>query len=241
MDVMLALHLWPHLPHGTVGVKYGAVTASCDDFTFEIEGKGGHSARPHQAVDAIAISGQILQALSMLVTKANNPVDPVVVHVGKIQGGTANNVIADRVVLEGTTRAVSFETRKKLRNQLIQLVEAVASSFGGTAKVHFTEGHPPVVNDERLTRMVEEGAKEILGSNRVLRLQDPSMGADDFGAFAEIVPSTYFRLGVDRGDGQAYDLHHPHFQFDDSIIPIGVKLFTWIVLSRLQEGVEKRC
>lgn len=234
IDGMLALHLWPHLPHGNVGVKYGAVTASCDDFIIEIEGKGGHSARPHQSIDAIAISTQILQALSLMVTKAHNPVDPIIVHVGKIQGGTASNVVADRVFLEGTTRAVSLVTRSNLKKQLTNLVESIAASFGGRAYVHFTDGHSPVVNDENITRAIEESAVELLGVDSVHLLKEPSMGADDFGAFAERVPSTYFRLGVRPKEGPVYDLHHPKFQFDDSIIPIGVKLFTWTVLSRLQ-------
>ncbi|MFY0545636.1 M20 metallopeptidase family protein [Brevibacillus sp. H7] len=241
IDGMLGLHLWPHLPHGTVGVKYGAVTASCDDFVIEIEGKGGHSARPHQSVDAIAISAQVLQALSVLVTKGNNPVDPVVVHVGKIQGGTASNVVADRVVMEGTARAVALETRRKLKSQLIQWAESIAASFGGKATVQYTEGHPPVINDERMTRALEESAAEILGPGSVRLLKEPSMGADDFGAFAEKVPSTYFRLGVGQEGRPVYDLHHPQFQFDDSIIPIGVKVLVWTVLSRLQKGAETGC
>lgn len=236
---MLALHLWPHLPFGSVGVRTGAITASCDDFRIEIEGKGGHSARPHHAVDAIAISSQILQALSLLVSKNTNPVDPVVVHVGKIQGGTANNIVADRVVLEGTTRTVSRETRKKLRSQFIALVEGIAEAYGAKAKIMYAEGLPPVINDPLLTDCVKQCAAELLGDSRVYVLLEPSMGADDFGAFAEQVPSTYFRLGIQQADRPVYDLHHPQFQFDQEIIPIGVKLFTHTVLTLLLDKGEK--
>lgn len=238
VDHMLALHLWPHLPHGTIGVKTGPVTASCDDFVIEIEGKGGHSARPHQSIDAIAISGQVLQALSFYVTKAHNPVEPVVIHVGKIQGGTASNIVADRVVLEGTTRAVSPFSRQKLQAELTQLVEGVANTYGGKSKVTFTEGHPPVINDDRVTRVLEKGAIELLGPSGVHVLKEPSLGADDFGAFAERVPSVYFRLGVTKEGLPRVDLHHPAFQFDDSIIPIGVKLFTWTALKLLANRSE---
>lgn len=241
IDEMIALHLWPHLPHGTIGVRYGAITASCDDFVIEIEGKGGHSARPHQAIDAITISSQIIQALHTLVTKANNPVEPVVVHVGKIAGGTASNVVASHVVLEGTIRTVTFETRKKIKSQFIDLCENIAKSFGGKAKVQYIDGHPPVINSESVTRAVEESAKEILGPEKVVYLKEPSMGADDFGAFAEKVPSTYFRLGTALVEKTVYDLHHPKFEFDESIIPIGTQLFTHIILSKLQKGVDKSC
>ncbi|MED3562789.1 M20 family metallopeptidase [Bacillus xiapuensis] len=241
IDAMLALHLWPHLPHGTIGVKYGAITASCDDFTIEILGKSGHSARPHQAIDAITISTQILQALHTLVTKSSNPVEPVVVHIGKINGGTASNIVADKVVLEGTTRAVTFETREKLKSQLIDLCESIAKSFGGKATVHYKDGHPPVINSDWVTRTVEESAIELFGPEKVVHLKEPSMGADDFGAFAQIVPSTYFRLGIALEEKKAFDLHHPQFEFDESIIPIGVQLFTSTVLNKLSRGVEEKC
>ncbi|MBU8878486.1 amidohydrolase [Bacillus sp. FJAT-29790] len=239
VDGMLALHLWPHLPHGTIGVRYGAITASCDDFIIEIEGKGGHSARPHQAIDAITISSQILQALHTLVTKSSSPVEPVVVHVGKIHGGTASNIVADHVVLEGTTRAVTCESRKRLKTQLIDLCENLAKSFGGKARVQYKDGHPPVINSEWMTRAVEESAIEFFGDQKLVHLKEPSMGADDFGAFAEKVPSTYFRLGTAQADQQVFDLHHPQFEFHDSVISIGVQLFTFVVFSRLQKGVEK--
>lgn len=241
IDGMLALHLWPHLPHGTIGIKYGAITASCDDFKIEIEGKGGHSARPHQAVDAIMISSQMIQALHTLVTKSSNPVEPVVVHIGKITGGTASNIVADKVVLEGTTRAVTFESRKRLKTQLIDLCESLAKSFGGKASIHYSDGHPPVINTEWVTKAVEESAVKLLGSEKVVHLKDPSMGADDFGAFAQIVPSTYFRLGTAISGKQAFDLHHPQFKFDESIIPIGIRIFTSTVLNKLSKGVEDKC
>jgi len=236
VDAMLALHLWPHLPLGTIGVKYGTVTASCDDFSIEIAGKAGHSARPHQCVDAIAISAQVLQALSLLVTKEHNPIDPVVVHVGTIHGGTASNVVADRVVLTGTARTVSNETREMLKQRLSRLAVNTAITFGGTAHVRFTEGHPPVINDDRITRAVEESAAEILGPGSVQVLTEPSMGADDFGAFSQRVPSAYIRLGVGQEGLPVYDLHHPQFQFDDAVIPIGVKVLVWTLRSRLLKG-----
>ncbi len=236
VDEILALHLWPHLPLGTIGIKYDAITASCDNFIIEIEGKGGHSARPHQGVAAIAISGAVLQALSLIVTKGSNPVEPVVVHVGKINGGSASNVIADRVVMEGTTRAVSMETREKVKAQLIQLVEGIAESCGAKARIAYQFSHPPVINDQALTRTVEESARELLGHEAVQLLKEPSMGADDFGAFTAKIPGTYFRLGIKQADTVCYDLHHPQFSFDEQVIAVGVKMFTYTVLKRLQRG-----
>ncbi len=237
VDCMLALHLWPHLPHGTIGIRYGAVTASCDDFIIEVNGKSGHSARPHQAIDAITISSQIVQALHTLVTKANSPVEPVVVHIGKINGGKASNIVADQVILEGTTRAVSFETRTQLKIQLTELCENIAKSFGGKASVRFKEdAHPPVINSEWVTQIVEKTANELFEPEKVVLLHEPSMGADDFGAFAEKVPSTYFRLGTAMKGKEAFDLHHPKFEFDESVMLTGIELFTSVVLNKMQRG-----
>lgn len=235
LDGMLALHLWPHLPFGSVGIKYGAVTASCDDFIIEIEGRGGHCARPHQGIDAIAVSAQILHAHTILVTKGNNPVDPIVIHVGKINGGTASNAVADRVIMEGTVRTLSPETRKNVQSQLSLMIKGIAESYGATARITFAVGHPAVINDQWLTGCVEDCAKELLGPDAVCVLKEPSMGADDFGAFAERIPSAYFRLGIRREDRPCFDLHHPQFQFDDDIIPLGVKIFVYTLLTRLQK------
>lgn len=235
VDEMFALHLWPHLPLGTVGVKYEAITASCDDFIIEVEGKGGHSARPHQAVDAIAISAQIIQALQTLVTKTTNPVEPVVVHVGKINGGSASSVVADRVVIEGTTRAVTKENRNRLSKEVTEISKNIAKTFGGNAKVEYIESHPPVINSKDVTESLELFATELFGPSRVVQLKEPSMGADDFGSFAEIVPSTYFRLGIVEEGKPVYDLHHPKFEFHDSIIKEGVELFTYVVMRKLQK------
>lgn len=236
VDCMVALHLWPQLPLGSVGVKYGPVTAACEEFVIVIKGKAGHSARPHQAIDAISISAQILHALSFLVTKGSNPVEPIVIHVGKIQGGTASNIVADRVVLEGTMRTVTQEARIKLKRQVSQLVERIVDVHDARAIITYTDGTPPVINDDRLTKCLEESTRDLLGSSNLFVLKEPSMGADDFGNFAEKVPSTYFRLGIRKEDQEIFDLHHPQFQFDDQVIPIGVKVLVSFVSRLLQKG-----
>jgi amidohydrolase len=235
VNEMLALHLWPHIPFGTVGVKDGAITASCDQFKIVINGKSGHSARPHQGIDAIAISSHVIQALLHLVVKENNPLDPIVVHVGKINGGVASNVIADKVVIEGTLRCLVKDTRKRIKERVIQLVQNVVESYGGKAEVMFANGHPAVINDDNVTKLVEEAVLELYGEDALIRLKEPSMGADDFGSFAEQVPSTYFRLGIKKENELCYDLHHPQFQFDERIIAIGIEVFTLSVLKRLEE------
>jgi len=235
VNEMLALHLWPHIPFGTIGVKDGPITASCDQFKIMIKGKSGHSARPHQAIDAIAISTHVIQALSHLVVKENNPIDPIVIHIGKISGGVASNVVADGVMMEGTLRSLVKDNRVRVKERLIQLVQNLVESYGGKAEVMYADGHPAVINDKKVTKVVAESVKELYGEEALVRLKEPSMGGDDFGAFAERVPSTYFRLGIKKENELCYDLHHPQFQFDERIIAVGVEVFTLSVLKRLVE------
>jgi amidohydrolase len=236
IDAAVALHLWPHLPFGSVGIKEGGVTAACDDFTIEIVGKAGHGARPHQAVDAIAIGAEVIQSFQYLAVKMNNPIEPLVIHVGKIQGGTASNVIADRLTLEGTIRTLSESVRVAVKEKFLRLVSGIAEQYGGRANISYRDGNPAVWNDPRVIGVFKKSAAKIVGDANVLVLPHPSMGADDFGYFAREVPSVYFRLGIRQEGVEAYDLHHPKFSFDEAIIPIGAKLLTQTAITWLQEG-----
>lgn len=225
IKAVVGLHLWPHIPFGAIGIKQGSITASCDDFKIVIKGQGGHSARPHQAVDAIAISAQLIQNLQTLTAKSFNPVTPMVIHVGKITGGEASNVVADTVIMEGTVRALQSDVREKLRTEIEKVCKAAEVQWDATVDTKFILGAPPIENDMFITTEFEKMAIELLGNEFVLELKDPSMGADDFGYFSAAVPSLYFRLGIKKDNEQSYDLHHPKFHFDDTVLATGVNLF----------------
>ncbi|GKV57272.1 peptidase M20 [Sporosarcina sp. NCCP-2222] len=225
LDAVIGLHLWPYLPFGSVGVKTGSMTASCDDFKIVIKGKGGHSARPHEAVDAITIATQLIQNLQSITAKSFNPVHPMVIHVGKIVGGEASNVVADTVTLEGTVRALQPDVRKKLQTEVEKVCRAAECLWDANVTVEFVLGAPPIENDRLIANEFEAMAKELLGEEQVFELKDPSMGADDFGYFSEAVPSFYFRLGIKKEGEVSYDLHHPKFHFDDQVLAVGVNLY----------------
>lgn len=235
VEKMVALHLWPYIPFGSVGVRSGPMTASCDDFTITVYGKSGHSARPHEGIDAINISMRIMQALEHLVLKMNDPLDPVVVHIGKIHGGSARNIIAERTVLEGTCRALTLESRQRLRAEITRLAKEVAHLYNAKAEVVFDEGIAPVYNDETVTNVVHRAVTDLLGADKVVELAKPSLGADDFGEFSAVVPSTYFRLGIKKNDEPVYSLHHPQFNFDDTLLATGAAIFAYIALHLLED------
>ncbi|WP_438315750.1 M20 metallopeptidase family protein [Sporosarcina sp. FA9] len=236
LDAVIGLHLWPYVSQGSIGIKSGSITASCDDFEIVIKGKGGHSARPHQAIDAIAISAQVIQNLQTIVAKSFNPVHPVVIHIGKINGGEASNIVADKVTLEGTMRALVPEVRARLQEEIMKVCQAAEVQWGATVAVKFVLGAPPINNDPEITSSFEETARQLLGENNVVQLLEPSMGADDFGYFSERVPSLYFRLGIKKEKEIAYDLHHPEFHFDDSVLATGVNLYVNYAITFLKNA-----
>lgn len=233
IESVVALHLWPKLPLGSIGVKTDAVTASCDDFEIEVIGEGGHAARPHEATDAIAIAVDIIHSLKYLATKRTNPVEPVLIHVGTFHGGDAANVVADKATISGTIRCISPETRKKIKRDFHHLVTGIAEQYGGKVNIRFIDGHPPVINDEAVTGRLVNAAILHIGRENILTLTHPSMGADDFGFFSERVPTAYFRLGIQEEGKPIYDLHHPKFYFSEKVIPIGAKIVTQYALDSL--------
>lgn len=241
VDWMIALHLWPYIPFGSIGIRSGSMTASCDDFTITINGKSGHSARPHEGVDAIDVSMRIMQAIEHLVIKMNNPLDPIVVHIGKITGGSARNIIAEKVILEGTSRALTLDSRTKIKEEIERISKEVAETFNATAEIHYTEGNAPVINDVDVTSLVGEAATELWGEDRVVELPQPSLGADDFGEFSLEVPSTYFRLGIKKEDEAVYSLHHPKFSFDDTLLSIGAATFAYIAVKATENSEGHSC
>ncbi len=223
VTAILSLHVFPSITAGTIGVRYGALTAAADDLEIEIVGESGHGARPHEAVDAIWIASQVITNLQQAISRTQNPLRPVVLSIGQINGGRAPNVIADRVKLLGTVRSLHPETRANLPNWITKIVASVCDSYGARYHINYRPGVPSVQNDLALSQLVQTAAEEAFGSDRVLVLTEPSLGAEDFSMYLEHAPGTMFRLGVGYKDRALnYPLHHPLFDVDESAIFTGV-------------------
>ncbi|MBO3458516.1 M20 family metallopeptidase [Aetokthonos hydrillicola Thurmond2011] len=220
---ILGVHVFPSIPAGSIGVRYGALTAAADDLEIIIIGESGHGARPHEAVDAIWIASQVITTLQQAISRTQNPLRPVVVSIGQINGGRAPNVIADQVKLLGTVRSLHPETRANLPNWIEQIVANVCNSYGAKYEVNYRRGVPSVQNDYSLTQLLQVSAEEAWGSDRVQVLPEPSLGAEDFSVYLEHAPGSMFRLGVGFKDRTTnYPLHHPQFEIDESAIVTGV-------------------
>ena len=219
---ILGVHVWPNIPAGQVGIRYGVLTAAADHLEITIVGESGHGGRPHEAIDAIWIAAQVITTLQQAISRTQNPLRPVVLSIGKISGGKAPNVIADRVKLVGMVRSLHPETHAALPEWIEQIVANVCRSYGARCEVSYTRGVPSVQNDPPLTQLVEKAAVEAWGSLSVQILPEPSLGAEDFSVYLERAPGMMFRLGVGRENGSNYPLHHPEFNADESAIVTGV-------------------
>ena len=230
IDAFFALHAWPYLPVGTIGLKRGAMMAAIDDFEIVIHGKSGHAAHPLAAIDPVLISAHVITAVQSLVTRERHGADPAVISVTMIHGGTADNVIPAEVKLGGTIRTMQSETRERLTRRFTELVQGVAQSFGGRAEVILDPGYPSLVNDEHMVDLVEKVAGEIVGSSKVVELKEPSMGGEDFAYYLQKYPGAMFRLGV----GPAPSLHSDTFNFNDEALETGMMMMASLAMKVLE-------
>lgn len=222
VDVVIALHVDGSLDKGHIRVGDGGVGAAVDTFRAYILGQGGHGAYPHQAIDPIWLTTHVLNALYALPSRRVAPLQPSVVSVGVIRGGSADNVIPDAVYLEGTLRSFSDEVRE----QLIQEVEhamTVTRALGGDYQLEIERGYPATFNDPRVVGWLRQVGSDLLGSERVGSDQK-TMGAEDFSYMAQVARGAMFRLGVKLPGGAARYLHTSTFDLDEEALSIGAAL-----------------
>lgn len=219
---VLGVHVLPSIPGGSVGIRYGALTAAADDLEITIVGESGHGARPHEATDAIWIAAQVVTTLQQAISRTQNPLRPVVLTIGQIQGGRAPNVIADQVRMLGTVRSLHPETSENLPGWIEQIVARVCETYGARYEMNYRRGVPSVQNDPSLTQIVEGAAMEAWGSDRVQILPEPSLGAEDFSLYLDHAPGMMFRLGVATDSQPNHPLHHPQFLVNEAAIVTGV-------------------
>ncbi|MEM7793889.1 MAG: M20 family metallopeptidase [Cyanobacteria bacterium P01_C01_bin.118] len=219
---IFGVHVFPTIQGGKVGLRRGALTAAADDLEIVIIGESGHGARPHEAIDAIWVASQIMTTLQQAISRQLNPLHPVVVTIGKISGGKAANVIADRVVMQGTVRSLHPDIHAKLPTWIEDIIAGVCQIHGAKYELNYQRRVASVINTESLVQIVANAAQSALGDSRIEWLAQPSMGSEDFALFTEKVPGTMFRLGVGFEDRHNYPLHHPKFEVNEDAIATGV-------------------
>ncbi|MEM9928937.1 MAG: M20 family metallopeptidase [Bacteroidota bacterium] len=229
-------HVHPPLPAGTVGFRPGIYMASTDELYLTVRGRGGHGAMPHNAIDPVVITAQIITAVQQLISRHTDPTLPAVLTFGKIESeGGATNVIPNAVKLQGTLRTLDEAWRKELHVRLKQLVEGMAQSLGGSAELSIAHGYPFLRNDEVLTRWAWEEARKFLGEDRVVELPIRMTG-EDFAFYSHHLPACFYRLGVSNpAKGIGSPVHTDTFNVDESCLETGSGLMAWLAIQRLQK------
>jgi amidohydrolase len=218
VDAVFALHVGPHLPAGKVFTREGGIMAGSDTFTAHVLGSGSHGARPDAGRDAVVLAAHVVLAAQNAVARRISPMSAGVLTFGTVGGGTAENVIADRVRLEGTLRYFDPDVRARLREALNEAL-AVADALGGGHELALREGYPPTLNDPDLTARAMEAARSILGPDGVWEAE-AMMGTEDFAILMEQAPGALLWLGAAPPDGPR-ELHRPDMDLDESVLPIG--------------------
>lgn len=221
VDGIVGLHLWPDLPTGRFGVKAGTVMASMDHVGITVHGRAGHGAAPHQGVDAILAASHVLTALQALVSRETDPAEPIVLGMGSIRGGSLPNIIADRVEVRGTVRAVSSGARERMQRRITALAEAVAGGLNARAEVDYEFGYPEAVNDPGLIRRAEDCLAALFGPEAIAPLDRTPMTSEDMAFYMEKVPGAFLLVGA-RGAGFGdHPLHHPQMTIDEAALEYG--------------------
>jgi amidohydrolase len=218
---IFAGHLDRHFPPGVVAVTDGTVNASTDRFEIVIKGRGGHGARPHEALDAVVVGSLLVTALQTIVSREIDPAHPSVVSIGRFDAGEAANVIAARARLEGTIRAQDAETRDHLRQAVARIARAVGELHRAEVDVQLVSGTPPVVNVPAMAAIARDAARSALGPDSVAALHKANMGGEDFARFLEHVPGCYVRIGGRLVERESYPAHSSRFDFDEAALGSG--------------------
>jgi amidohydrolase len=220
VDAVFGLHVGAHLPAGLVFVRDGPIMAGSDTFSAAIEGVSSHAARPEEGVDAIVLSAHAILACQHAVARRISPFHPGVLTIGRVQGGVAENIIAERVVLDGTIRYFAQPVRERLRDALRRGL-AVAETMGGRVELDLRDGYPPVVNHPAMTELAVAAASDVAGRDAV-QPAEPIMGAEDFAFLLERAPGSFLWLGAALDPPREH--HHPRFDIDETVLPLGAAI-----------------
>lgn len=229
VDVMIGLHVHPTVETGEFSLttsRYGG--AAADTFNINIIGREGHAAYPHQTIDPITISSHVIIALQSIVSRYVDPLDPVVISIGKIQGGVKSNIIPNEVTLEGTVRTLDMKTRAFIVSQMEKVSTSIVESFGASIQFNYEYGPPSIDNDPAVKEFFAQMITDVFGED-CLKFVKPGMGGEDFAFFSQEVPAVFFRLGTKANEATAYSNHHAKFNVDEQALKFGIAAFVEFV------------
>ena len=242
MESVYGLHNWPGLAVGQISVMAGPVMAGADRFSITVTGRGGHAAMPHQAADSVVAGAALVQSLQTLVARNTEPLEPAVLSVTRFHAGYADNVLPEEALLGGTVRTFSEKQQDLMEAGMQRICQGIAATYAVSIALQFERGYPPTINSAAESALCREVAAKIIGEDNVRSDLKPSMGAEDFAYLLREKPGCYVWLGNGMGEGGCL-LHSPHYDFNDEIIPLGIKYWMRLVERALPlsdlAGLEK--
>lgn len=221
VDAMFGAHVTPEIPVGHMGIRPGKSYAASNPFDIIIRGFGSHGARPHKGIDAIVIACQVVDALQLYISRETDPLDSAVITVGTFHGGAQRNAICDEVTITGIIRTLGPEKRKKTVEAVRRITEGIVQAFGAKADIIIQESYPGVVNDPAMTKFAGDSIARLLGADKLIAVENPSMGTEDFGIFLEHVPGCFYQAGVaNPAKTPTVSLHNSQFNIDEDALPL---------------------
>jgi amidohydrolase len=234
VDEIYGLHNLPTLSAGLTATRYGSLMGSVDRIEIHLEGRGGHGAIPDQSIDPVVCASNIVMALQSIVSREVSPFDPVVVTIGSIKSGEANNVIPHYAKMTGTIRTFDAKIQKQIPERIERIVKQIAEGYKCKAGLKYIEQTPVLINHEECNRHVEQVIDRTIGAERRIEAP-PTLAGEDFSVYLQHVPGCFFWLGsgpaIDAGS--AYGLHHPRYELNEDCISLGASLLAAIAWQKL--------
>lgn len=234
VDVIFGTHLWSTIPVGKMGYRSGPIMAAADQFTIEIQGKGGHGAAPHETVDAIILGTTYIQMIQQIVSRNVNPITPAVITVGSFHAGDAFNIIADKAKIVGTVRTFDETVQNLIIEKLESILKSICEAAGAEYTFDYVKGYPAVINHENETNILVQSAKKIMNSDDLFEME-PQMGGEDFAYYLQKVPGSFFFIGAGNDEvGASFPHHHPKFNIDEKAMLNAGKVLLSVTIDYLE-------
>ncbi|HJQ14451.1 MAG TPA: M20 family metallopeptidase [Anaerolineales bacterium] len=222
VDYVIAQHVDPLKPVGTIGINAGPSSGGVDSWYAEIKGIGGHGAHPDKTIDPFYLLAHVILALNAIISRRINPFEPAVVSIGSISGGFTENVIPESIKLTGTLRFTDENVHQQIHEEMKRAFD-IAKALGGEYELRYEIGGPPMINDKMVSEVIEKTGRDMLGMENVREIEK-TLGAEDFGEFLKHAPGAMFTLGTQKQGHENYLLHHPKFDLDERALPIGTAM-----------------
>ena len=233
IDAAFAIHLWQGIPVGKISLESGARMAAADMFSIKVKGKSGHGSMPHETIDAVVVASAIVMNLQHLVSRNTNPLDTLVVTVGKLTAGTRYNIIAGEALLEGTIRSFSDEVWKKVPEQIERVVKNTAAAYDAEAEIDLVRATPPLVNNQDISNILKISAEKLYGEEVVTKYEK-TPGGEDFAYFTQVVPGALAFVGIRNDEKGINSPHHNEtFDMDEEALEMGANLYAQFAIDFL--------